>query len=401
MFLSYVLLAMMTLGVCLSARKIGHALKVLDVPCRKGRKTHRRVTPLVGGVAIMAPFIVLLGVETALFQAPLYFGLLILSVIFLGMGFLDDRGHLSPVLRLAVATIACTSVVFLVPELRLDRLEFTFGSFGPLPDPIGGAFAVLCLVALQNAVNMADGKNGLVIGLSLIWVAALAVFAPPQLTPILIVLAAGLGITLVFNLRGKLFLGDAGSYALSIVIGTLTVYSYNAHAAAPDLSTLTAGGVVLWFLVPVLDCGRLIVSRLLQGSSPFSADRNHLHHLLTQKMGSKQALTCYFSLVGVPIAISVVARDMTPVLLFATTVVYCGSIWALSPRTKRQPASILPFPAKVLTASVSRPVSASVGAVFIRRRTEADVMLRNSSAEALPAQRGAEAGQVPLSNVGY
>ncbi len=89
----------------------------------------------------------------------------------------------------------------------------------------------MCLVALQNAVNMADGKNGLVIGLSLIWIAALAAYAPVQLTPILIVLAIGLRITMVFNLRNKLFLGDAGSYALSVVIGALTIYAYNRHAA--------------------------------------------------------------------------------------------------------------------------------------------------------------------------
>jgi UDP-GlcNAc:undecaprenyl-phosphate/decaprenyl-phosphate GlcNAc-1-phosphate transferase len=401
MLISYALLAMVTLGVCLAARPIGHMLKVLDVPCRKGRKTHRKVTPLVGGLAIMLPFVILGGVETILFQAPLYFGLLILSVIFLGMGFFDDRGHLPPSLRLAVAAVACSIVVYMAPELQLDRLDFGGRVVGSMSSVMGAAFSVLCLVALQNAVNMADGKNGLVIGLSLIWIAALAVYAPSQLTPILIVLAVGLGITLVFNLRGKLFLGDAGSYALSVVIGALAIYAYNAHITQPDLGALTAGGVALWFLVPVLDCGRLIFSRLLQGSSPFVADRNHLHHLLTQRMSSKRALACYFSLVGVPIAISVVARGLTPFLLLAELVVYSGIIWKLSARREVQAASILPFTPKVLSASVSRAAPASVGAVFMRRRTETDLALHKSSAEALQTQRSSEPQQLPLSNVGY
>jgi UDP-GlcNAc:undecaprenyl-phosphate GlcNAc-1-phosphate transferase len=399
MLVSYALLAMVTLGICLAARPIGHMFKVLDVPCRKGRKTHRRVTPLVGGLAVMLPFIILGGVETALFQTPLYFGLLILSVTFLGMGFLDDRGHLPPSLRLAVAAVACLGVVALVPDLRLTELEFAFGQTTTLPDWLGVTFAALCLVALQNAVNMADGKNGLVIGLSLIWIAALAAYAPVQLTPILIVLSVGLGITLIFNLRNKLFLGDAGSYALSVVIGALTIYAYNRHAVA-DVRSLTAGGVVLWFLVPVLDCARLIVSRLLQGKSPFVADRNHLHHLLSQRISSKKALLCYFALVGAPIAVSIVMRELTPVLIVAEAVTYTMVVYRLTRHT--EPVEVMAFQPGSLGASVSRPVTATSGAVLFRKPQTTLVSPRTHVGEAIANHRTGTntSSQLPLSNVG-
>ncbi len=346
MLLSYALLAMVTFGICLAARPLGHMLKVLDVPRRSGRKTHRRVTPLVGGLAIMLPFILLACVETALFGGSLYFGLLLLAVAFLALGFVDDRGHLAPSLRLAVAICAGALAVTIVPELQLTNLTFVFGGVGPMPALVGGAFSVLCLVALQNAVNMADGKNGLVIGLSLIWIGALAVYASAQLTPILVVLATGLAITMVFNLRGKLFLGDAGSYALSIVIGALAIYSYNTRGALAGTPGLTADEVVLWFLIPVLDCGRLIVSRSVQGRSPFAADRNHLHHLLIQKMSSKQALICYFSLVGLPIIVSVFDQNLTPTLLAGEAMVYWSAVWFLSPRreTRNGTRTSLPVP---------------------------------------------------------
>lgn len=401
MLLSYALLAMVTLGICLAARPIGHMLKVLDVPRRNGRKTHRRVTPLVGGLAIILPFVVLSCVEMGLFGTPLYFGLLVLSATFLGMGFLDDRGHLPPGLRLSVATLSCAIVVFAVPELRLTQLDFAFGSFGPMPEWGGGAFAVLCLVALQNAVNMADGKNGLVIGLSLIWVAALAVYAPVQLTPVLVVLALGLCITLVFNLRSKLFLGDAGSYALSVVIGALTIYTYNHHSGVTADTRMTAGGVALWFLVPVLDCGRLIITRLMQGKSPFIADRNHLHHLLIQKMNSKQALVCYFTLVGAPIAMSVFARAWTPALVLAEMVIYWAAIWHLSPHTESKPARILPFPARPMAAARRhQPVSAT-GAVFVHDHADSAVVAHQRSTEVLPVQQSTNVSRLPFSNVGY
>jgi UDP-GlcNAc:undecaprenyl-phosphate GlcNAc-1-phosphate transferase len=402
MLLSYILLAIVTAGICLSARPIGHMLKVLDVPRRNGRKTHRRVTPLVGGLAIMVPFIVLACVETALFGTPLYFGLLVLAVVFLGTGFFDDRGHLAPSLRLTVAMGACAAVMFAVPELQLNVLDFGFGRVGPMPAWVGGAFAVLCLVALQNAVNMADGKNGLVIGLSLIWIGALAAYAPAQLTPILLVLAIGLSITLVFNLRSKLFLGDAGSYSLSVVIGALAIYTYNVHGVSAGARTLTADAVVLWFLIPILDCGRLIVSRLLQGNSPFAADRNHLHHLLVQRMTSKQALICYFVLVGAPIVVSAFAPSYTSVLVLAEIAVYSTTIWYLSPRRETTSARILPFPSKVFAVARRQPVSANSRALFLRDRTEPVILAHKQVPENRPAAKSASAPhQVPLSNVGY
>lgn len=394
MLLSYALLAMVTLGICLAARPIGHMLKVLDVPCRKGRKTHRRVTPLVGGLAIMLPFIVLAGVETVLFQTPLYFGLLILSAAFLGMGFLDDRGHLAPSLRLSVAGLACLAVAILVPDLRLTQLDFAVGHLVILPAWFGCGFAALCLVALQNAVNMADGKNGLVIGLSLIWVAALVAYAPAPLTPVLVVLAVGLGITLVFNLQSKLFLGDGGSYALSVVIGALAIYAYNTHADDTGARTLTAGGVALWFLVPVLDCGRLIVSRLLQGKSPFAPDRNHLHHLLSQRFTSKKALACYFALVGMPIAASVAFRWLTPALVLAEAMAYCAVVYKLTRRTEA--AEVLAFQG----ARLSR--SAPAGAVWFRKPEDGLVPSRTHVGEALSTHRTSanSSSQLPFSNVG-
>jgi UDP-GlcNAc:undecaprenyl-phosphate GlcNAc-1-phosphate transferase len=400
MLLSYALLAMVTLGVCLAARPIGHMLRVLDVPCRNGRKKHRRVTPLVGGMAIMLPFIILGSVETALFQTPLYFGLLILSVAFLGMGFLDDRGHLAPSLRLTIAGVTCLGVVIVVPDLRLAELDFAFGSTATVPVWLSCAFAVLCLVALQNAVNMADGKNGLVIGLSLIWVGALAAYAPSQLTPILVVLAVGLCITLVFNLRSKLFLGDAGSYALSVVIGALTIYAYNTHAGAFGTRSLTADGVALWFLVPVLDCARLIVSRVLQGKSPFSPDRNHLHHLLSQRLSSQKALICYFVLVGAPIALSIAVRAVAPVLVIAEAATYWIVVYKLTQRT--EPAEILAFQRAPLGARLSRPVSAMTGAVLFRKPEGSLMPSRTHVSEALSGHRAGSdsSSHMPLSNVG-
>ena len=149
---------------------------------------------------------------------------------------------------------------------------------------LGGPFALLCLLGFQNAVNMADGADGLVIGMALGWVGLLLLHAPPELTLFLWICGASLATTLPFNLRGKLFLGDAGSYAVSVLIGMAAIHTYNASA---DLS---AANVMLWFILPVADCLRLIGTRLRMGRSPFEPDRNHLHHRLAAVMPQRAAL---------------------------------------------------------------------------------------------------------------
>ncbi len=116
--------------------------------------------------------------------------------------------------------------------------------------------------------------------------------------------------------------------------------------------------MVLWFLVPMLDCARLIVSRLLQGKSPFVADRNHLHHLLSQRISSKKALLCYFALVGVPIALSIAVRALTPLLIVAEAVTYSVIVYRLTRRA--EPAEVVAFQPASLGASVSRPAASHV-----------------------------------------
>ena len=176
----------------------------------------------------------------------------------------------------------------------------------------------------QNAVNMADGKNGIVIGLSLLWVVALVAFGPMHLRPFLVVFAAGLAIALPFNLRGHLFLGDSGTYAISIVVGALTLYVYSVNFTA-----LPADFVMLWFLVPVLDCLRLMVTRVITGRSPFSSDRRHLHHILWQLLPPPGALGVYLGLVAVPAILAALAPTAT--LLLVVILVLVVILAALAP----------------------------------------------------------------------
>ncbi len=58
--------------------------------------------------------------------------------------------------------------------------------------------------------------------------------------------------------------------------------------------------MALWFLIPVVDCLRLILWRAMQGRSPFSGDRDHLHHHLERLMPWPAGLAVYLALIAVP-----------------------------------------------------------------------------------------------------
>ncbi len=296
MIAAYLGLGAFTLLVCVFATPVGGWLRVVDLPDGQ-RKTHDRPTPLVGGLAIMVSVCAMAAIQAATTEfGPFYVTMLVALAAYLVLGFVDDRKHIRPVWRLAASFILGLVVILSVPAFEISFLKFSFLPRALFLDGwVGPIFTLLCLVGLQNAVNMADGKNGLVLGLSLVWTVLLFAYAPAHLYPLLAVLAITLAIGFVFNLTGRLFLGDSGTYSLSIAVGLLAIYCYQTNFA-----TLPADIVALWFLVPVMDCLRLMATRVLRGRSPFTSDRNHLHHILERLMPWRRALPVYLAMVALP-----------------------------------------------------------------------------------------------------
>jgi UDP-GlcNAc:undecaprenyl-phosphate GlcNAc-1-phosphate transferase len=329
MTIYYLLTAAFALGVCVFADRIGRLLGLVDEPDGV-RKLHERATPLVGGIAIVVP--VLVGAAALAAGSgflPVYATIAVaVAAVFL-VGFVDDRFGMRPLWRLAVATATVLAVIAVVPALAVDFLSFTF-----LDQPVflglGGSilFTLLCLVGLQNAINMADGQNGLVIGLALIWDVCLMGYAPAHVVPLLVVFAVALGITLMFNLRGRLFLGDAGTYAISMLLGLIVVYVYDVR-----FWLLPADVVALWFLIPVIDCLRLMAVRVLAGRSPFHPDRNHFHHRLMRLMSWRRSLLVYLGLVAVPAALAYSYPGATIVWVAFSLLCY-GAVLVVSARNR-------------------------------------------------------------------
>jgi UDP-GlcNAc:undecaprenyl-phosphate GlcNAc-1-phosphate transferase len=171
---------------------------------------------------------------------------------------------------------------------------------------------------------MADGLDGLAAGQALVSLLLFLCFALyagniAMAERLLAVAAAVVGF-LVWNMRfpwqrsAKVFLGDAGSMLLGFVIAWTAVrLSQNpAHPVSPVLGPWTIA-------LPLIDCVSLIFRRMRHGRSPFSADRDHLHHLLLdagyRPAGIAWGLMAMSALMGFSAAVALKAGVSRPLLV--------------------------------------------------------------------------------------
>lgn len=242
-------------------------------------KRHEAPTPACGGLAIVIGLAVaaILGAIDAPVIACLW------VAVIAGLGALDDLRGLSARLRLGAQFAAAALLAALGPYAAPGFGEFSAGA-SALVMVIGLTLAFVFAIGVVNSFNLIDGLDGLagaVALAALFWLAAIADIAGDSgvAGDAGIVAAAVLGF-LVFNLRhpwrarASVFLGDAGSTAIGAVLACLIL----ALASGPGGAHLPA---LVWLVVlPLIDMASLVVRRIAARRSPFSGDRQHLHHLL-------------------------------------------------------------------------------------------------------------------------
>jgi len=271
---------LITVAWLLLLRPIAIKIGLTDKPC--ARKKHNGEIPLVGGLAIYLCIVYFILTESKLTTINL--GFLTAISLIIATGLIDDFNNLDLKFRFS-AEIVAILIMIKWGGIEITSLGNLFGlgeiQLGLYSTP----FTVFAILGGINAFNMIDGIDGLAGGTSLIIFFILcALFINSHYTKLLLlcsVLAGATSAFLIFNLKAlgpktaKVFLGDAGSMMLGFTICALIISA--SQGDHKIINPVTA----LWLIAsPLLDTVTIMSLRIKQGRSPFSPDREHLHHLL-------------------------------------------------------------------------------------------------------------------------
>ncbi|HEU4403605.1 MAG TPA: MraY family glycosyltransferase [Candidatus Polarisedimenticolia bacterium] len=261
------------------------------------RKTHTSPTPRLGGVAVLAAFVLVLGRRPLLDHELL--AIAIAALLLMLAGALDDTRGLSARLRLGLQ-VGC-SLAVIAAGVRLNLFP------GPVGSALNVLLSVLWIVGITNAYNFIDGIDGLAASLGVLIAALLAIVAhgsgQPGLMGVCVALAGALLGFLPYNLCARrpasIFLGDSGSASVGFLLAALAIKED--WAEGDPLVSLAAP--VLIFSVLIYDMIQTTVSRLASGRVRSFRQwidyvgRDHIHHRFVDLLGDpRRALVLILTL---------------------------------------------------------------------------------------------------------
>lgn len=253
------------------------------------RSSHFVATPSIGGVGIFAGFLiaVLLWVP---FQAYAHLQYIIgaVLVIFM-MGLKDDLAPMAAKKKLFIQ-IAVAFLLATASGIRISSFQGMLGWWNDMPYWLSILLSVFTILVITNAFNLIDGINGLSSSLGIFACLLFGTWfynSGFQELAILASITAGAYVAfLPFNIipPAKTFMGDTGSLLLGTMAAILTLsFIEKSTSLSPGhpwkfnaVPVLAMSAIV----VPLFDTIRVFSTRIYRGSSPFTPDRRHIHHLL-------------------------------------------------------------------------------------------------------------------------
>lgn len=269
----------LTISLNLILKTVAHKISLVDRP--DARKSHKNVTPLIGGICIYLACSISFFIFDDIWDQDLR-SLIVFSGLYLFLGMLDDRLNLKASSKL-LAELMISLIFVTSTGLQISNLGNPFGlahtlELGLLSLP----FTIFAIVGLMNAFNMIDGCDGLAASLAVLTMLAVSYFGLSHfefsMQILLLMLVMSVVVFLFFNFSNnpalKVFLGDGGSLFLGFIVSVLLV-------KFAEVNQSYSPSIVLWFVaVPVFDFCAVVARRLLLKRKIMSADRSHLHHYL-------------------------------------------------------------------------------------------------------------------------
>lgn len=310
--LSFVISFILTPITMLLAPKLG----IVDNPEKRKHPAvlHQKPTPRGGGIPILAALL-----ATAIIFIPVSLKLTAIilgAFLIVGIGLVDDRKPVAPVLRLIVNSLA--GLIVVASGVKINFVTNPFGGIINLAEPsffislpgIGFEIPLLSLfitltwiVFTTNVVSWSSGVDGQLAGFVPIaagTIGALALRFHQDLTQVELALfsiaiaGAYLGFLFWSVYPQRIMPGYSGGALAGYLLGILAILSGAKLATA-----------VIVLGIPIMDAAFTVMRRILSGKSPIVADRGHLHHKLIDVGWSKSNIALFYWLVSATLGILV------------------------------------------------------------------------------------------------
>lgn len=335
--LSFVMVLLSTPSIIFTSLKY----KLFDT-AHLHRKNHRQDISRLGGIAIVASFIICILLFSALINFKEANFLTVSCIILAALGLKDDvygtNTSTKFILQLTVAVI----LVFF-GGFRLSSLYGVL-NIGDMNLLWGGMFSIILIIFLNNAFNLIDGIDGLAgtIGIfaSICFGIAFAISNHIPYAFIAFALAGSIGGFLKYNwYPARIFMGDTGALIIGLTTASLAIKFIEINKFTGDNSPtfFSAPAIAVSVLiVPIFDSLRIFTVRILKGKSPFVGDRDHIHHRL-ERLGFKAnqivAITAVLNIIMITgtVLLQHLGNFLLIGLVMAICMIYNGTItWRLS-----------------------------------------------------------------------
>lgn len=255
--------------------RLAARMNLVDIP--NSRKIHKIPIPRIGGIGIIAGAVI-----PILIWAPIgkeIAAFLVGSAVLFIFGFLDDLFNLNYKKKF-LGQLLAVGVTMALGQVFVTNLGIWTSGEIILPYYLGVPLTFFFILGVTNAINLADGLDGLAGGLCIFIFLSLAVLAFLDGRVSIMICCLGiLGALLAFlrynSFPATIFMGDTGSQFLGFSAAVLCIYLTQAQstAIAKTLPLIILG-------LPIMDTLAVMGERIVRGESPFQADTKHFHYQL-------------------------------------------------------------------------------------------------------------------------
>lgn len=328
------------------------AKNIVDNP--DARKLQKQPVPVLGGIAVFFGltfgFIIAMCFADCADLFPVYAAM----TVMLYVGTVDDITDLSPSFRFLVEVLVVSFMV-IVSRCMINDFHGLFG-VEVIPMWVAVPLTVFAAVGIINAINLIDGVDGLSSGYC---VMACTMFCGMfyavghESMAIMAAVAAGAMIPFffhnVFGKKSKMFIGDGGTLVMGTMMATFVLQTLDSQSpcaaeCGPNVGLIPFTLAVL--SIPVFDTLRVMLSRIMRGTSPFHPDKTHLHHIFIDLGCSHPAtfvsiltlnttvVLCWWVLVSLGFSVDVQLYVVVTLSLLFTFGLYAFLVYHIAQKTR-------------------------------------------------------------------